>query len=180
MSYYKAIPTSEWYVARRGDIVWRRHAFALVPTLVIPTLYGIACIVLCVGSYLSGAMEQSSFLVVLQFLMTTTIVWIGFHVEDWKDEQYIVSKDTIIYQWRHPFSYESGKKIPRDRIGFAVAELGLKKAGKKVWSFGGFLRWLVGCGIISLYGPTGRDIMTMDDLFLPAQKKLIIEEWLKK
>jgi predicted ferric reductase len=181
MSYSKAIPTDEWYVAKRGDIVWHRHIFALIPALVIPTLYGLACIVLCVGSYLSGAMEQSSFLITLQFLMTITIVWIGFHVEDWKDEQYIVSKDAIIYQWRHPFSYESGKRLPKQYVAFAVAELGLKKEGKQVWSFAGFLRWLVGCGQVSIFSPAARGAaLTMTDVFLPAQKKQIIERQFKK
>ena len=177
----KAIPTDEWYQPKKGkDIVWHRHIFALIPALIIPTLYGIACVVLCVGSYLSGAMEQSSFLITLQFLMTITIIGIGFHVEDWKDEQYIISNDAVIYQWRHPFSYESGKRLPKDRIGFTVAELGLKKEGKQVWSFAGFLRWLVGCGTVSVFGPSARIALEMHDVFLPAQKKLIIEEWLKK
>lgn len=182
MSYSKVIPTDEWYHPKKGkDIVWHRHIFALVPALIIPALYGIACIILCVGTYLSGACGQETFLIALQFLMTLTIVAIGFHVEDWKDEQYIITKDSIIYQWRHPFSYESGKRLPKQYVAFAVAELGLKKEGKQVWSFAGFLRWLVGCGQVSIYSPAARGAaLTMTDVFLPAQKKQIIERQFKK
>lgn len=171
--------TNEWYTPKHGDVVWRRHVAVLIPRLFLPFLYALSWIVLCAGSYLSGAMSSYPFRLLLFFGMAVSAIPILFMLDDWQDEMYVISRraNAIIFQKRHPFLYESGRRLPREFISFTVAEMGLEKDGQKPWSLSGFFRWMVGCGKVSVYGPSSRVALEMTDLFLPAKKKAILDKW---
>lgn len=122
-------------------------------------------------------------MILLVLGMIPTVFWILFHVEDWRDEVYILSqrKNAIIYQSRHPFSYETGRLLRKQHIGFTTATLGLtKEKEKRVWSFGGFFYWLFGCGSVSAFGPSARIMLEMYDVFDPHGKKEILDRWLEE
>lgn len=173
-------PTSEWYKPRSGDITWRRHPIVLVPKLVLPTLYGLSWIILAGGSYLSGATGRFAMMTLLMIGMIPTTFWIFYHIDDWQDEMYVLSRreDAIIYQSRHPFSYETGKRMGRKYIGFTTATLGItKESGDRTWSFGSFFYWLFGCGYVEVFGPSARIALNMADVFDPAEKKRVLDKW---
>ena len=179
----RAVPTKRWYKPQSGDMVWRRHIIVLLPALVLPTLYGLSWVILAFGSYLSGAMGQSAALILLFVGMVPTAVWCLYHVEDWKDEMYILSarRQALIHQMRHPFALETGSRLPFEYIIFTRAQLGLKtKDGIKKFSLSGFFRWLFGCGDVTVYGPSATVVQILADVFNPAGIKSVIDSTLEK
>ncbi len=178
----RAVPTKHWYRPQSGDIVWRRHVIVLLPPLILPTLYGLSWMVLAFGSYLSGAMSQAAALILLFVGMIPTAIWLLYHVEDWKDEMYILStrRKALIHQMRHPFALETGSKLKFEFISFTRAQLGLKtEDGVKKFSLSGFFRWLSGCGSVTVYGPSARTVQILADVFNPAGIKAIIDSALE-
>jgi len=179
----RAVPTNRWYKPVGGDIVWRKHIIVLLPDLVLPTLYGLSWIVLAFGSYLSSATSQKVALVLLFIGMIPTATWFLYHVEDWKDEMYVLSprQKALIHQMRHPFALETGSKLRFEFISFTRAQLGLKaEDGKKKFSLGGFFRWLFGCGNVTVYGPSAKVVQVLADVFNPSAVKAAIDETLEK
>ena len=180
----RAVPTNEWYKPQSGDITWRRHIIVLLPSLVLPTLYGVmGWMVLAFGSYLSGALSRDVALILLFVGMVPTTIWHLYHVEDWKDEMYVLSvrQKALIHQMRHPFALETGSRLPFEFITFTRAQLGLKtEDGKKKFSFSGFFRWLFGCGDVTVYGPSARVVQVLADVFNPAGIKSVIDSALEK
>ena len=179
----RAVPTNSWYRPQSGDVVWRRHIIVLLPAMVRPTLYGLSWIVLAFGSYLSGAMSQTAALILLFIGMVPTAIWSLYHVEDWKDEMYVLSvrHKALIHQVRHPFALETGSRLRFEFITFTRAQLGLKtEDGTKKFSLSGFFRWLFGCGDVTIYGPSARVVQVLADVFNPSAVKSIIDSTLEK
>jgi len=174
---------NKWYQPRSGDIVWRKHIVVLVPVLVLPILYGLSWVVLAFGSYLSGAMSQPASLILLLAGMVPTAIWVFYHIEDWKDEMYVLSarQKVLIHQVRHPFALETGSRLQFEFITFTRAQLGLKtEDGKKKFSLSGFFRWLFGCGDVTVYGPSAKVVQVLAGVFNPSAVKFTIDSTLEK
>lgn len=175
--------TTRWYKPRSGDVVWRRHPLVLLPRIALPSIYGLSWVILAAGSYLSGACGREVMMILLFIGAVPTTFWLLFHVDDWRDEVYVLSNRLggIVYQSRHPFSWETGKRLDRKFVSFTTATLGLpKKAGEeRLWSVKGFFYWLFGCGSVSVFGPSARIALEMLDVFNPAQKKEVLDQWLR-
>lgn len=179
----RAILTNSWYQPRSGDITWRRHIIVLLPALMLPILYGLSWMILAFGSYLSGAMNLDGALILLFIGMIPTATWHLYHVEDWKDEMYVLSmrQKVLIHQIRHPFALETGSRLRFEFITFTRAQLGLKtEDGGKKFSLSGFFRWLLGCGDVTVYGPSARVVQVLADVFNPAGVKSVIDSTLEK
>lgn len=150
--------------------------------LTLPFLYGLSWIVLAAGSRLTGACGQAPMMIVLTFGMTLTSLWSLFHFQDWADEQYILTKKNpaVVYQSRHPFAHETGRRLGVMHIGFTTATLGFVREDKeRAWSIAEFFRWLFGCGSIEVFGESARIALHMADVFDPAGKKEVLDAWVK-
>jgi len=170
-----------WYIPQRGDIIWRRHILVLLPRLVLPVLYGVCWAVLAIGLRVTEVMSREAFLIFQLVGMFLATLWTMFHVDDWRDEMYILSRreNAIIFQSRHPFSWEAGARLRREHIAFTRAQLGIKKGDNGVeMSLKAFLWWVFGCGSVSVFGPSARVALTLADVFYPSRIKRRIDEWL--
>jgi len=115
--------------------------------------------------------------------MVPTTAWYAYHIEDWRDEMYVLSvrQKALIHQMRHPFALETGSRLKFEFISFTRAQLGLKtEDGAKKFGLSGFFRWLFGCGDVTVYGPSARVVQVLSDVFNPAGVKSVIDSVLEK
>ena len=172
-----------WYIPQRGDIVWRRHIIVLLPRLTLPILYGLCWTILAVGLRVTSVMSKDAFLIFHLVGMFLSSVWTMFHVDDWRDEMYILSRreNAIIFQSRHPFSWETGAWLRKEQITFTKAQLGIPKGDHEIeMGMKAFLWWIFGCGNVSIFGPSARVALTLADVFYPSRIKRQIDEWLQE
>jgi hypothetical protein len=139
-----------------GDrITYRKHWFVLLQKTILPALAVLGVLILFVILWASGILTGLVNLLLAIPLLLITGGWWLYRYVDWRNDQYVLTRDTIMDIERKPLSREEKRSAPLDNI------LSLEHARI------GILGLLFNFGTVTIN--VGTEKFTFDNIYNPAQ-----------
>ncbi len=104
-------------VEKDGAIIYRTHWFILFKKTLLPLILTLAVLITTISIFV-GAIPLPPVLglVIGVLFLPITLIWLVYNYVDWRNDRYIITRDTIIDVYKKPLGTEQKRSAPLKNI----------------------------------------------------------------
>jgi uncharacterized membrane protein YdbT with pleckstrin-like domain len=104
-------------VEKEGAIIYRTHWFILLKKTLLPLLLTLVVLVAMISIFFGVVpLPPVLGLVVGVLFLPITLIWLVYNYVDWRNDRYIITRDTIIDVYKKPLGTEQKRSAPLKNI----------------------------------------------------------------
>lgn len=104
-------------VEKEGNIIYRTHWFVLLKKILLPLILSVVVLAAMISIFFGVIpLPPVLGLVVGVLFLPITLIWLVYNYVDWRNDRYIITRDTIIDVYKKPLGTEQKRSAPLKNI----------------------------------------------------------------